>query len=194
MAYESLAELIEPYVDESFVNLPTFLQERVTEDFFPMPHWDVLAPEQRRSLAQQHDGRHDPAKEPENAHYWNIGFLIEGKKKEFEKWESMPEPIPSEAILKEQRLHTLRGELAALESRFNEPYQAPPGQDTATSAPVAGKKWTPEKLAELKAYREAHTMPETAAAFGITEQRIRQLQPSKKPKAKPFAGLIHRIK
>jgi hypothetical protein len=41
MAYESLAELIEPYVDESFVNLPTFLQERVTEDFFPMPHWDV---------------------------------------------------------------------------------------------------------------------------------------------------------
>lgn len=61
-------------------------------------------------------------------------------------------------------------------------------------APVAGgKKWTPEKLAELNAYREAHTMPETADKFDISEQRIRELLPSKKPKAKPFAGLIHRI-
>lgn len=66
----------------------------------------------------------------------------------------------------------------------------------ATPAPVVtgGKKWTPEKLAELKTYREAHTMPETAVKFGISEQRIRDLLPSKKPKAKPFAGLIHRMK
>ena len=65
---------------------------------------------------------------------------------------------------------------------------------TATPAPVvAGKKWTPEKLAELKAYREAHTMPETAERFGISGARIRELLPSEKPKAKPFAGLIHRI-
>jgi len=60
---------------------------------------------------------------------------------------------------------------------------------------VAGrKKWTPEKLAELKTYREAHTMPETAVKFGISEQRIRGLLPSEKPKAKPFAGLIHRMR
>ena len=72
--------------------------------------------------------------------------------------------------------------------------QTAPAQ-TATPAPVvAGKKWTPEKLAELKAYREAHTMPETADKFGISEQRIRELLPSQKPKAKPFAGLIHRMK
>ena len=69
-----------------------------------------------------------------------------------------------------------------------------PAQSPATPAPVTGKRWTPEKLAELKAYREVHTMPETAVKFGISEQRIRQLQPSKKPKAKPFAGLIHRMK
>jgi len=64
----------------------------------------------------------------------------------------------------------------------------------ATDTETPGKKWTPEKLAELKAYREAHAMPDTAAKFGITEQRIRQLLPSNKPKAKPFAGLIHRMK
>lgn len=70
-----------------------------------------------------------------------------------------------------------------------ERYTAPA---TDTVKPV-GKKWTPEKLAELKAYREAHTMPETAAKFGISEQRIRGLLPSAKKKAKPFAGLIHRL-
>ena len=77
----------------------------------------------------------------------------------------------------------------------------------ATSAPVAPapensasitysqrKKWTPAKLAELEAYRETHTMAETSLFFGISEGRIRQVQPRQKPKALPFAGLIHRTK
>ena len=71
-----------------------------------------------------------------------------------------------------------------------------PAQTAVTPAPVeaGGKKWNDEKLAELKTYREAHTMPETAVKFGISEQRIRELLPSKKAKAKPFAGLTHRMK
>lgn len=56
------------------------------------------------------------------------------------------------------------------------------------------KKWTLEKLAELKTYRDANTMPETVKKFSITEQRIRQLLPSENPKVKPFAGLVHRTK
>ena len=77
-----------------------------------------------------------------------------------------------------------------------EPEQTHPAPtvEAVTPAPVTNRRWTPEKLAELKAYREAHTMKETAAKFGIAEQRIRQLLPSDKPKAKPFAGLIHRMK
>ena len=59
---------------------------------------------------------------------------------------------------------------------------------------ASNKKWTVEKLAELNAYRTGHTMAETVAKFGISEQRIRQLSPSKKPKAKPFASLVHRMK
>ena len=68
----------------------------------------------------------------------------------------------------------------------------------ATGKPVTDlgteKKWTPDKLADLTTYRNDHTMPETAKKFGITEQRIRQLLPSKKPKAQPFTGLGNRIK
>lgn len=71
-----------------------------------------------------------------------------------------------------------------------------PSEHAATSAQVAGigKKWTPKKLAELEAYRESHTMPETAKQFSISESRIRALLPRNKPKAKPFGALIHRMK
>jgi len=65
---------------------------------------------------------------------------------------------------------------------------------TAKPAPMAGKKWTPDKLAELRAYRDKHTMPETADKFGITEQRIRALLPSNKPQKKPYSVFTHRIK
>jgi hypothetical protein len=74
------------------------------------------------------------------------------------------------------------------------PAEPAPVAPSASSEPSSRKRWTPEKLAELEAYRATHTMPETAAKFGITEQRIRQLLPSAKPKASPFSGLTHRLK
>ena len=69
-----------------------------------------------------------------------------------------------------------------------------PVADSASNAPSTGKVWTPEKLAELKAYRAAHTMPETAKKFGISEQRIRQLLPSKKPKRPGYSAFTHHMK
>jgi hypothetical protein len=56
------------------------------------------------------------------------------------------------------------------------------------------KRWTPEKLAELEAYRERHTMAETATKFSISEQRIRKLLPSATPKASFFPTVIHRAR
>ncbi len=97
-------------------------------------------------------------------------------------------------------LHTIEGGdgrvkrlqwVAALEPNITTPV---PAQTTATPSPVNRKKWTPEKLAELAEYRESHTMPETAAKFRISETRIRQLLPRDKPKANPYAALIHRTK
>lgn len=84
----------------------------------------------------------------------------------------------------------------AVHDGFRLEVESAPATDNAKPAPVVagGKKWTPERLAELKAYREAHTMPETADKFGISQQRIRDLLPSKKAKATPFAGLGSRQK
>ncbi len=77
-------------------------------------------------------------------------------------------------------------------------------QTAATPAPVVAestsdksgnpKRWTPEKLAELEAYREGHTMAETVTKFSISEQRIRKLLPSATPKANFFTSVIHRVR
>ena len=69
-----------------------------------------------------------------------------------------------------------------------------------TPAPVAdalpsGKKWTDERLDELRRYRTQHGTKRAAEHFGISEARVRELLPSgKKPKATHFEGLIHRMK
>lgn len=57
-----------------------------------------------------------------------------------------------------------------------------------------GKRWTHEKLAELRDYRAKHTMPQTAAHFGISEARIRELDPRQKPKPKGYSAFNQRQK
>ena len=87
--------------------------------------------------------------------------------------------------------------VAEIINKTAQPQAEPPAPVVAESASVApgnGKVWTPEKLAELKAYRAAHTMPETAKKFGISEQRIRQLLPSNKPKGKGYSAFTHHMK
>jgi hypothetical protein len=46
-----------------------------------------------------------------------------------------------------------------------------------------GEKWTPEKLDELRAYRDEFGTKAAARQFGISEARIRQLLPTEKPPA-----------
>jgi hypothetical protein len=70
-----------------------------------------------------------------------------------------------------------------------------PEQEVTTPAPVvAGKKWTPEKVAELKAYREKYGTAKTAVHFKITTGYIRQLLPTGKPKPKGYSAFKHLIK
>jgi hypothetical protein len=45
------------------------------------------------------------------------------------------------------------------------------------------KKWTPEKLAELRAYRDEHGTKAAAKKLGVSEARVRQLLPTENPSA-----------
>ena len=71
-------------------------------------------------------------------------------------------------------------------------------QSQVTDPPVNhngnNKKWTDEKLEELRAYRANHKMSETSAHFGISEQRIREIDPRPKQKITGYNAFTHRPK
>lgn len=71
-----------------------------------------------------------------------------------------------------------------------------PAPAAAPEVKAAGqvKRWTPERLDELKAYRATHTAQDTAAHFDISTARMRELLPSDKPKPTPFPGNVYRAK
>ena len=60
--------------------------------------------------------------------------------------------------------------------------------------PVTGKRWTPEKIAELKSYREKHGTKKAAEFFGISAQLIRKMLPSEKPQPKGYSAFTYRTK
>lgn len=61
---------------------------------------------------------------------------------------------------------------------------------------VAGtpRAWTPERLAELRTYREQHSTKEAAEHFGISTSRVRALLPSDKPPPKGFGAFNQHLK
>ncbi len=121
-AFEPLTELIEQYANGKFEAMPVHLRERVAQAFFPMPHWDQLAPDQRRSLAQQNDAQHDPALEPENEYWWQLTCRTQEVETEIKRWELMNDrALPSEAALKETQLALLKRRLDNLQKLLKLP-------------------------------------------------------------------------
>lgn len=106
-----------------------------------IPDWQVLSREQRITKAEQVDKLrvdeskarfekaerelHAPSRNQiEDKYWWDLRALIGDKERELAKWDAMPEPLPSEAHIKEQKLIALRDELGALEAQYKAPYPA----------------------------------------------------------------------
>lgn len=71
---------------------------------------------------------------------------------------------------------------------------APVVADSASNAAGNGKVWTPEKLAEVQAYREKYGTKKAAEHFKVSASLIRQKLPRKKPQPKGYSAFTHRIK
>ena len=71
---------------------------------------------------------------------------------------------------------------------------APVMTDSASNMPGNGRVWTPEKLAEVQAYRDAHGTKAAAEHFKVSEQLIRRKLPSKKSTPKGYSAFTHRPK
>ena len=120
--FEPLLKLIEPHINEPFANLPDSLRVRVTEAFFPMPQWDDLGPDQRRSLAEQDDNQTDPARGPEREYWWELACQVSETKESITKWQLMNDrALPSEAALKETQLVMLKRRLDNLQKLLKLP-------------------------------------------------------------------------
>ena len=104
------------------------------------------------------------------------------------------ETVPDDCRVVGYDVHALADEYTAPEATQAEPQAAPVVADSASNAPGNGKVWTPEKLAELKAYREKNSTKKAAEYFGISEARIRQLLPGEKPKPKGYSVFAHCMK
>jgi hypothetical protein len=139
MQYESLESMVEPYLSKPFDSLPATVAARVLTIFEQCP-WDDCGEQRRQQIVKEHDYTNDPAMKPERAHFWNLFALIGDKENEIRNWELMPVPLPTERLVKEQRLSALRHELAALEVQSKASYTEPTVADTATTAPQAETK------------------------------------------------------
>jgi hypothetical protein len=80
------------------------------------------------------------------------------------------------------------------DERFPKAQQPLGYMDSRSANGAIQGQWTDERLAKLKAYRDANTMKNTAAEFGISQQRIRQLLPRNSGKSKGHSVFTHRIK
>ena len=134
---ETVFEQLQEWVNKPLAKLP--LELRLTAKAF-IPQWEKLTPKERTAGAIEHDRqralhlelqndrvvmKQDAAlDEAERKHWFELVRQIDDKKTETAKWEDLPEPLPSEAHLKAEKLITLRAELAALEAQFKAPYSA----------------------------------------------------------------------
>ena len=114
--------------------------------------------------------------------------IVEGRLMSLEPYKALP-PLTIDSLC------AITTEVKVIEAYLQAKQKpTPPASLAADSTSNAQKKkWTPEKLAELEAYRAAHTMPETAQKFGISEQRIRVLLPRDKPKSNGYSAFTHRM-
>ena len=84
------------------------------------------------------------------------------------------------------------GPLSMDGQRLMQATPAPMAADSASTVP--GKVRTPEKLAEMKAYREKHGTKKAAAHYQVSEARIRKLLPGDKPNSKGYSAFTHHTK
>lgn len=113
---DSLTQAFNEWFDRPLGDLPEQLRLRVEQEFIPMS-WDSLSPNQRRNIAIQLDGLHDPAAERERKFWWGFFEREDALKKQLTDWESVSAHVASDLATKEARIREIREELARMDAR-----------------------------------------------------------------------------
>lgn len=118
--FKSLTALLDAWFEKSLAALPKNLFQRVEQDFFPMD-WNVLSPNQRRSVALQWDRQNDPAMEDTRQYWWDFFIRMDGVKDQITHWQSVASPTAGDLAQKEVRLAELGLSLARMEHQSRLP-------------------------------------------------------------------------
>lgn len=139
-----------------------------------------------------------PEYQAEYARAFKAWEEIEETENQLTVWECVSAVSVSELDKKEQKTTALKAHIVALKASIEpqKPQAAPVVAAGASDGvePVTGKRWTPEKLAELKSYREKHGTKKAAEHFCISASLIRQKLPSEKPQPKGYSAFTYRTK
>lgn len=117
---------------------------------------------------------------------WDAWEKIDRRKDEIAQLEKLKQTAAttSEFMQAKQELINLRQELKQLLALV-----APASAvDESVPVPIGKKRWTPEAIAELAAYRATHGTKKAAEHFGVSEAFVRKLLPSKTPPPKGYSA------
>jgi len=108
---------IQEWVHASLKELPKPLVEEIRDAFFPR-NWDDLAPDQRRSVAQQWDRQNDPVFQDETDYWYESYCKKDAIEEQLERWQNITANTAEGLAAKEQRITQLSEELEKMEEEF----------------------------------------------------------------------------
>ena len=118
---QSLAELIEPFINWQFKDMPPELCQYVSYAFYKMPHWDELEPHERLSLALKYDSQQAllHASKPEFDKAWELDNQIEDVQAEIDRCKSIVPVSHADDVLGHTRISELEAKKAELEKAWD---------------------------------------------------------------------------
>ena len=125
MECKKLAELIEPFINWQFKDMPPELCQHVSyafcqNAFYPIPHWDELEPHQRLSLALKYDTQQalKHASQPEFNKAWELDNEIEDIQSEIDRCKSIVPVSHADDVLGQTRISELEAKKAEIERQY----------------------------------------------------------------------------
>lgn len=141
--FNSLTTALEGWFDKPLADLPDEQQQRIRDDFFPMP-WDSLNEDQRRSVAAQMDYWNDPATEDERERNWQLLSELDEIERQIAEWEAVATPTALDKAMRDDRLKMLREQRKAKKAEYWGTSDAPARAEASDGIPrVRPRRSTP---------------------------------------------------
>lgn len=166
--YVSLVATLDLWFGAVRADLPDPVWRAIEHEVF-LSDWDALAPDQRRSVAQQIDNQRDPAKADERKYWWDYGVRRYELETRIAQWKQATGDSVTDLATRESALADLRKQLAALDlaaDQYEKATQRAAREQTSSLPDPKGKqKYIPYVRALARWAERLDATPEEVAAW-----------------------------